>query len=119
MLLGLATWSYHKSFGSGEITIDTFIKNAFELGVDGVEFNDRFLATDKLMLDHVKRMLATYGLGLSQITVDNNFCSANSERRNQERYVKKWVDAAYHLGSFIVRINAGWPPKHMEKKPSF
>jgi L-ribulose-5-phosphate 3-epimerase len=120
MRLGLATWSYHRSFGSGKMTLENFIGKAFELGLDGVELNDRFLSTDKSTLNKIKKLLSTYGLGLSQITVDNNFClPTEGERQDQLHYVKNWVDATYHLGSPIMRINAGWPPKNMNREEVF
>jgi len=102
------------------MSIEDFIKRAFELNVDGVELNQLFFQPERDRLKSIKRQLLSYGLDLSCITVDNNFCLPDEvERRKQVEWVRKWVDATIFLGAPIMRINAGWPPKGVEESKAF
>jgi len=117
--LGISSWSYHRSITSGKMDIEGFIRKAFELDVDGVELNQRFFEPDRDRLKRIKRLLLSYGLDLSCVTIANNFClPREEERRRQVVWVKEWVDAALLLGAPIVRVNAGWA-RELEEEIAF
>jgi len=117
--LGISSWSYHRSITSGKMDIEDFIRRAFELGVDGVELNQRFFEPNRNRLKGIKRLLLLYGLDISCVTIANNFClPREEERKRQVALVKEWVDAALLLGAPIVRVNAGWA-RELDEEAAF
>ncbi|RLG80979.1 MAG: hypothetical protein DRO40_10370 [Thermoprotei archaeon] len=117
MRIGIASWSYHRGILSGRMSIEDFIKRAFELNVDGVELNQRFLKLNKDYIRKIKRLVLSYGLDISCLTIANNFClPRKEEREKQVDFVKKWADAALILNAPIIRVNAGWPRRLREEE---
>lgn len=118
--LGVASYSYNKYLADGSMTIEDFIDEAFELDVDGVELNQLYFKPEAEKIKTIKRILLEYGLDISCITVDNNFCKPDvGEREKEIDFVKKWIDATVTLGSPIMRINAGWPPNGVSEDEAF
>ena len=74
MRVGIASWLYHRSITSGKMDIEGFIKRSFKLGVDGVELNQRFFEPNRDRLKRIKRLLLSYGLNISCVTLASNFC---------------------------------------------
>ena len=118
--LGIASYSYNKYLSDGSMTIEGFIDEAFEQDVDGVELNQLYFKPEVDRIKTIKKSLLEYGLDLSCVTVDNNFCKLDSnERKREVEFVKNWIDATVKLGSPIMRINAGWPPKGVSESDVF
>jgi len=120
MRLGIASYSYNKYLRDGTMELEDFIDRAFELGVDGVELNQLYFKPEIDRIRLIKRILLNYGLDLSCVTVDNNFCKPDpGERRKEVEFVRKWIDATVTLGSPVMRINAGWPPEGVSQDTAF
>ncbi len=120
MKLGIASYSYNRYLTDGSMTIEDFIDEAFRLDVDGVELNQLYFKPEVDRIKSIKRALLDYGLDLSCVTVDNNFCKPNpDERKIEVEFVKNWIEATVKLGSPIMRINAGWPPKGVSEDDAF
>lgn len=120
MRLGIASYSYNRYLRDGTMELEDFLDRAFELDVDGVELNQLYFKPEIDRVRLIKRILLNYGLDLSCITVDNNFCKPNPEERKKEvEFVKGWIDATVTLGSPVMRINAGWPPKGVSEDDAF
>lgn len=120
MKLGIASYSYNRYLRSGAMELEDFIARAFELGVDGVELNQLYFKPEDERIKTLKRALLNYGLDLSCVTVDNNFCKPNVEDRKREiEFVKNWIDATVKLGAPIMRVNAGWPPEDVSEDEAF
>jgi len=118
--LGVASYSYNRYLADGKMTIEDFIDEAFGLDVDGVELNQLYFKPEIDRIKGIKKALLDYGLDLSCVTVDNNFCKPDpNERRREVEFVKNWIDATVKLSSPIMRINAGWPPKGISEDEAF
>ncbi len=116
--ISLAEWSLHKRILHG--TKDTkpdldhldFARTARSFGIDGVEYvNSMFFdkARDSAYLDEMNKRAADEGVTslLIMVVREGNLGDPDEKKRagTIENHVK-WLEAAAHLGSHSIRVNA-------------
>lgn len=108
----LAQWSYHKELFAGDMSNTDFIREASEMGFDGVEFVSQFFQ-DKVedfdFLDTLKSHLHKHNIAPIMIMVDLAGDLGDSDleaRAHALEAHKKWVDASNYIGCKYTRVNA-------------
>ena len=108
----LAQWSFNRDLFGGKMTNFDFIRNAGEMGFEGVEYVSQFFqdkAEDTVFLDSLNQQAKASGVKNLMIMVDNagNLGASNIEERDSAIEIhKKWVLAAKYLGCSTIRVNA-------------
>ena len=106
--LACLSLSYKRLFLENKMDVFSFIKQAYDLKFDGVDFNSKHIqSTDKDYLRKIKQQCIQYGLVISCIGISNSFAKLDEPVDNAINEVKKWIDVAYYLGAPIVRVFAG------------
>ena len=86
-------------------TTEDFIKMAYDLRLDVVDFHQRaFESTDPAYLSSVKALCLKYGLPIGYIGVSGLFHGTTVERAEHAANAKAAVDLAAFLGSPIIRL---------------
>lgn len=117
MKLSLCTWSYNRSLAAKVISFEDMIRlAATDLKVGGLDIIAELLPkSDKKYLCDLKKMMTDLNLTVSSVSPGNNYGQeTEAALKDAINYVNKWVDAAYILGSPVVRIFAGWAPKEKQ-----
>ena len=119
MLIGCCSWSYHRSFESGDMDIFGFMEEcARRLRVYGVEITDGHMAAmDTDYLSRVKKAAVDLQLVISGLTVSNDFGKTSKEENDRElELVRNRIELAAQLGAPILRVFAGWPVQDKEQQ---
>lgn len=110
MKLGVSMWSYVAVWQRGGMDIPGFIREAKNIGVEGVELLDFFWKDRDAELPGVEQALAETGLPVGVYSVANDFALPDpAARAAQVQAVKDGVDNAVHFGARVVRVFAGNP----------
>lgn len=119
MKLGLCSWSCHKSITSGKMDVPKLFNFcAKELQLGGMDIIAELLPrSDRKSLLEYKKMATDLAITISALSPGNDFGKPSAaERKKQVQTLKKWIDAAYILGTPVLRIFSGWPPRGESKK---
>jgi sugar phosphate isomerase/epimerase len=115
MKVGASSWSYNRAFQAGEMTQESWLRECYEIELDGVELLDRhFPKVDLEYLRHVKTLCTQFGLTISCLSASNDFGKAESELETQIDLVESWIKRAEYLGAPVVRVFAGWKKPGMD-----
>lgn len=113
MRLGCCAYSYRDLLKDGQWTLEDFVRNCYELGLDGVELTAYYFpTTERPYLNELKRCCASYGLHIAGTAVGSNFCQLEeADRREQIEMTKAWIDHSVVLGAPCIRVFAGPIPE--------
>lgn len=116
MKLSCISYSYHRAFVAGSMTLESWIKECSRLKLDGVELLDmHFPETSHQYLAGVKKLCAENFLTVAMLSACGNFTMADDdERAAQVREMKKWIDIAVFMGAPCVRFFIGSPAEITE-----
>ena len=104
--IGCAAYSYRDYLKTGKMNYEDFIKEAYKIGLDGIELTLYWLPTkEKSYLLRLKRLALYHGLPISGVGISTNFCTPNSD--NAIKTTKEGIDIAYKLGAPVVRVFGG------------
>jgi sugar phosphate isomerase/epimerase len=110
MKLGISMWSYVSHYKRGDMTVESFLDTARDLGADGVELLDFFWRERETELARVKNRLGEMGMPVSAYAIGNNLTEPDEQtRRRQVESIFLGVDTARLLGTDRVRVFAGNP----------
>jgi sugar phosphate isomerase/epimerase len=101
------------------MTMEDFILNAVELGIDGVDLTTYYLkSTEPAYLVGLRRLAYRHGVPFSGAAIGTNMCQPDAAKRAAEvEKIKKWVDAADLLGASHLRVFGGpLPPGATEEQ---
>lgn len=108
MKLAISHYSYFAAYQDGRLSLADFIREAANLGADGVELLSplyRDPAQDKA---DAKAALAETGLVCPFFSVSNNFARREASERHEELdKIRFGVDEAVDFGAGVVRVFAG------------
>ena len=111
--IGCAAYSYRSYFEKGVMSYEDFVKEAYKIGLDGVEFTIYWLPSkdDKYLLN-LKRLALYHGLPISGVGISTNFCTLKeSEKEENIRKTIEAINIAYKLGAPVVRVFGGPVPE--------
>lgn len=114
--VGCCAYSYRKYLTGEkpEMTLESFLDKAGEIGCDGVEITSYYFPTDMTVeyLNKLKRRAFLLGLDVCSMSVGNNFVLPAGDGRNaQIAAVKKNLEFAAELGAPCMRVFGGGLPK--------
>ncbi|NNJ27020.1 sugar phosphate isomerase/epimerase family protein [Alienimonas chondri] len=110
--ISLAQWSFHKALGAGEFTNLEFPAQTKAVGIDAVEYVNRFFNGDTSD-DYLKKLNARCkdeGVTSVLIMVDGEGqlgAADEAARKKSVQNHEKWLKAAKALGCHSIRVNAG------------
>lgn len=108
----LAQWSYNRDLFAGDMNTFDFIIKAKEHGFEGVEYVNQFFqeqVSNTAYLDSLKQISQENNIKNVMIMIDRegDLGDSNEEKRNEAvANHKKWIDAAAHINSISIRVNA-------------
>ena len=109
--ISLAQWSFHKALNDGEFTNLDFPAKTKEVGIDAVEYVNRFFEdTSDAYLAKLNARCDDAGVKSVLIMVDGEgqLGDADGAKRKQSvRNHEKWLKSAKALGCHAIRVNAG------------
>lgn len=110
MKLCCMSLSLQKTFRTGEMDLESFIRFCKEQKLDGIDIHSSaFALTELNYLKRIKKFCLQNGLPIASIGISNNF--GNVELEEELNKTKQWIDVAAFVGSPIVRVFAGWTPE--------
>ena len=90
--LACLSLSYKRLFAKGEMDIFSFLKQAYNLKFDGVDFNTKHIeSTNKDYLRKIKQQCIEYGLIISCLGISNNFAKLEKPVNDEVNQIKKWI----------------------------
>jgi len=112
MKIGCCAYSYREYLLSDEMSLEEFVDNAADLGVEGVELTAYYFpTTDREYLNSLKRHCLVRGVDVSGAAVGSKLTLADdSERAAEIQMVKDWLGHAVALGAPELRVFAGVTP---------
>ena len=113
MKIGCCAYSYRDQILSGKMTLKSFIEEAHNIRLDGVELTGYyFKSTEKPYLYRLKRLCLEKGLSISMVSCGAHLWSPREEDVKRDlNEIKRWVKVAYELGAPCLRVFGGrWPP---------
>src|SRR5690349_10709849 len=103
MTLAVSMYCYVRAVKAGQIDTLGFVREAKQIGADGVELLDFFYTDADAERDAIKAELAQVGLPCPIFSVANNFAKAEqSERDVQLARIQFGVDEAVFYGAGVV-----------------
>jgi sugar phosphate isomerase/epimerase len=111
--LGCCAYSYRDLLTSGDMSLESFLDVAVEIGCDGVELTQYYFPEETPeYLNHLKREVFRRGLDVSGTAVGGNFSAADADvRARQIEHAKDWLAKSARLGSPVLRVFAGSCPE--------
>ena len=111
--IGCAAYSYRAYLQDGRMTYEDFIKEMYQIGLDGVELTLYWLPSkDKSYFRELKRVALFHGMPISGAGISTNFCNPSAEERNKEiEKVKEGLEIAHELGAPCLRVFGGRVPQ--------
>ena len=111
MKLSCISYSYHRAFAAGSMTMESWIKECGRLKLEGVELLDmHFPETSRPYLAKIKKLCAEQYLTIAMLSASGHFTMADdTERAAQVAEMKKWIDVAAFMGAPCVRFFIGSP----------
>ncbi len=118
MKLGCCAYSYRDLLTSGDMSLESFLDAAVEIGCDGVELTQYYFGEETPeYLNHVKREAFRRGLDVAGTAVGGNFSAASADARaRQIEHVKDWLAKSARLGSPVLRVFAGGCPEGIDEE---
>lgn len=110
MKLGISMYSYVAAVRAGQLTIESFIHTAADLGAPGVELLDFFYTGEDWAAERqiALNALKATGLVCGVFSVGNNFAQADESARTKAlEIIQRGVDEAQHYDTDVVRVFAG------------
>ena len=111
MKLGISSQSYDRAISSGRIDLFALFGIGKELGLDGMEIEDKhFASTKPVYLEEVKAKAGEAGLKIVDVAFSNDYGQASRDAREEafEKFAK-WINISKTLGLGFMRTFAGWP----------
>ena len=110
--ISLAQWSFHKALNAGEFTNLEFPARAKDVGIDAVEYVNRFFEgdTSDAYLKKLDARCEDAGVTSVLIMVDGEGNLGDPDENARKKAVanhEKWLKAAQALGCHSIRVNAG------------
>jgi sugar phosphate isomerase/epimerase len=112
--LSIAAYSYRKYLDlkakpKPSMTLEQFVAEAAEMGVDAVEPTAYYFAnTSPEYLNRLRGKCTRLGLDVSGTAIRNNFCTKDPGKLKQQlAHVREWTEHAARLGAKTLRIFAG------------
>jgi sugar phosphate isomerase/epimerase len=93
-----------------QLTFDDFIRDCAAMGLEGTELTSYYFPKSPApeYLRHLKQLSFLLGLNISGTAVGNDFCHPpGSQRDEQLKLVKDWVDYAEIMGASTIRVFSG------------
>jgi L-ribulose-5-phosphate 3-epimerase len=111
MKLGCMSLSYQHEFAAGQLDLEGFIEQAYQLRLDGIDIHTRALAsTQPEYLRRIRMQALRRGLALSYIGISSNFGKPQEQLAEEVAQAKHWIDVAEFMGIPLVRVFAAWIP---------
>ena len=112
LLSGCCAYSYRKLLASGSMTMEDFILEAVNLGIDGVDVTTYWLkSTEPAYLHSLRHVAFKHAVPFSGAAIHTDMCQSDpNARETQVANVKKWVDATELLGASHLRVFGGEVP---------
>ena len=106
--LGISTYSYWH-FTPRKVPIETVIKKASALGVEGVDILHRQLESDEPnYLMRLKKTAFLHGIDLISLSIHQDFVSPDKEDRQKAiDHTKHCIELAAKMGIPSIRLNSG------------
>lgn len=119
--VGCAAYSYRAYLKgeSPEMSIETFLETAADIGCDGVELTSYYFPPDvsSSYINRIKRKAFLLGLDVSATSVGNKFTlPPGDERVAQISSVKRWIELGAMMGAPCIRIFAGGAPEGVSEE---
>lgn len=109
--LSCETYSLHKLFQSGEMTLEKFPETMRSLGITGISLNDiYFKSWEPAYLEKVQSAIRQHGRVVTAFIIDihGDFAIEDAEKRRENiEAVKQRLETAKFFGAPVVRINVG------------
>jgi len=111
MKLSCISYSYHRSFANGSMTMESWIRECGRLKLEGVELLDmHFPETSPSYLAGIKKLCAEQFLTIAMLSASGHFTMTDdAERAAQVAEMKNWIDVAAYMGAPCVRFFIGSP----------
>ena len=114
--VGCCAYSYRKYLTGEkpEMTLESFLDKAAEIGCDGVEITSYYFPADMTVeyLNKLKRRAFLLGLDVCSMSIGSTFTHpAGPQREAQIAGACNWLDTASDLGAPCMRVFAGGVPK--------
>lgn len=110
MKLGVSMWSYYRTWKQGGFSIADFIREAKQVGADGVELLDFFYGAEAMAPQRVSALdaLRETGLPCGVFSVAQNFARREKHERAEELdKIRFGIEQAQVYGARVVRVFAG------------
>jgi len=106
--IGVSSYSFWH-FLPKKVPIETVIRRAFELGLDGVEIlHEQMESEDKNYINELKRLALSLGLDIYCLAIHQNFVRPDpKDRQTEVDHTKRCLETAYRLGAPAIRLNSG------------
>jgi len=100
------------------VDIETFIRFAYELRLDVIDFHLRkgFLSYEPDYLRHIKILCLKHGLPIGYLGSSGGFVDTEEELRERVERAKADVDLAVFLGAPMIRLFGGHVPEDIEDR---
>jgi len=120
MKISIIPLCYGKQFGDGTMSQEDWIKEAVELGLDGIELYEPFLSSlDSSGMASLSDAIHDAGLEVSKYAsgcyAHPSCCLCNPQDRERAvAYIAKSVDEAVIFRTDVVRVVSGWGGQGLE-----
>lgn len=111
--IGCAAYSYRDYLKDGKMSYEDFIREAYNIGLDGVEITLYWIPSkEPRYLRSLKRVALSYGLVISCAGISTNFCNPDiREREEMIKAVEEGASIAHELGAPVLRVFGGYVPE--------
>jgi len=103
-------YSFHRTVAAEKWTAADFVEECAGLGVEGVDFHQRFLPSPDEAPDLIREALEGSGLELSGLSLSTNFVRDADEFAAEIDTAVKWIEAAAAAGASVSRVFGGYIP---------
>ena len=109
MKTSCSSWSYHRTFKSGDMDQLRWIEECAALGLDGVELlSVHFQSTEKDYLRAVKKACADRRLTIAMVSAGGRLTTSDDAMREKEvAELERWLDVAAWMGAPLLRFFCG------------
>ena len=106
--LGVSSYSFWH-FREDRVPIEHVIRQAREMGLDGVEvLHQQMASEDPAYVMGIKREALAQGMDLFALSIHQDFVYPNPRDRGAQISHTKWcIELAYQLGIPVIRLNSG------------
>jgi sugar phosphate isomerase/epimerase len=110
---GCCAYSYRNYLQHGPMTMEDFILNAVDLGIDGVDITTYYLkSTEPSYILGLRRLAFRNGVLFSGAAIGTDMCQPDPTKRKEElEKIKKWIEVTESLGASHLRVFGGELPK--------